>query len=215
MGDALLELSESFRAAVSLAEQALKRDRTALASLLERSWSLASLQAASGRQGPDAEESAALSALLQLSETEIKSLSKALRRACKRAVDLRAQSEALAERFTAAGGSAQLAALVSEVWRERSPALLASRAEQERETPDKLLGVQWRVSVPIAAGGSGRGVGAEAPLLQPVTTLELALKGGKAGEKKSLVFQATQEQLAGLFESLEKVQLQLDALADG
>ncbi len=105
------------------------------------------------------------------------------------------------------------AACFREVWRAQSAALLSALRAADWGAADGLRGVSWRVSVPIASD-------ADAAPAAPVAVLELAL--GRAGDGdagtpggavlRRVAFECTHTQLGQLFDDMERIQAQLDAL---
>jgi len=96
-------------------------------------------------------------------------------------------------------------------WRSGSAALLSVLRGAHWGCADTLLGVSWRVLVPLASDAPQQ---PEATPAQPVAVLELQLGpagGPAAGER--LAFECSRDQLASLFDDVERIQAQLDALA--
>ena len=205
MGDELFVVDASMRTGVSVAERALAAaDRSVLVDLLERC--VAALQSA-GRQPLAAAEAARVERSLGLTQAELESLTASATFAFSRAAAAGSNGAAVAERVTAAGGSEALASVFGSVWKSSSPALLAALRSADWGSADRLLGVAWRVSVPLA--------GSSAVAAQPVAVLELEVGpgGGAAGGGTRVAFQCSHEQLGALFDDVERIQAQLDALS--
>jgi hypothetical protein len=119
--------------------------------------------------------------------------------------------QGLAERVTAAGGTNDAVSCFRDTWRSGSAAALNALRAADWGSADTLRAVNWRVSVPLASD-SAQG----APPASPVATFELTV--GRAGHahvgaaSRRIAFECTQEQLGRLFDDVERIQAQLDAL---
>lgn len=118
------------------------------------------------------------------------------------------------------------AGLFRDAWRTHGPALLSALRGGEWGAAPRLRSVVWRVAVPLA----GDGVDAAAPPAQrAVFELALGAPGARgdasasssagaaaaagAGAPRRVVFEATHAQLGALFDDVERIQAQLDALS--
>ena len=156
-------------------------------------------------------ESARAEKLLQLSAVELQCLLDGAGRAFSRAAAQGASSGTLAERLLAAGASEQLAGAYAAAWKAGSPALLAALRAADWGCADRLLSVSWRVAVPVATDGSATTAAAAA---KPLAVLELELgRSGGAGSGRRVACELSHEQLGALFDDLERINAQLDALA--
>jgi len=156
-----------------------------------------------GRRPLSESEAARAERSLQLNTGEVGSLLASAAHAFSRAAAQGASSGALAERLAAAGASQPLAAAFAGAWKAHSPALLAALRAADFGSADRLLGVGWRVSLPVAGEGAGEGAA-------PVAVLELRV--GSEGAERRLAFECSHEQLGALFDDLERINAQLDAL---
>ena len=201
-GNDLFEITPAFSAGVAAGERAFAAAPSAFPELLERV--LSSLHPPASRPFSVA-EGVKLEGALRLSAEDCEALISAASHAFRRAAASGANAAAVGERFLAAGGSEELASSFRDAWKAGSAALLAALRTQDWGAADQLLGCAWRVAVPIASDAAA----APAP---PVAVLELQLGKGGAVAGRRVAFEVSTEQLGALFDDVERIQAQLDAL---
>lgn len=197
----LFNLTERLKAAISLLNTI---DARKLAHILQRVIKV--LHSPTHESPFNTEEQEKLPRALNLNATEVQSVLDSCSLLFEQAAYFSLSGERLQMELEAAGVGEQQIAAFCQVWAIERDALL-EKLSNSSVVPKVLDSVNWRLHVAVARNNDP-----SPPVAEPRAIFELKVKDNDHHTTENLHLEFTQEELFSLFNKLEAIQEQLDAL---